>query len=256
MRLTVLGGSAASPNAGMGCAGFLVETRSARLVLDLGPGTLPELRRHTDFRTVDGIVISHLHLDHVLDLLTLRHALAYNPIAAPAPVPVWLPSGGVDLLARAVAPFDACDAPGVFAATVRLAEYDPSRPLAIGDAVVTFAPTVHDVPGWAMRIGTPGSGDLGYTGDTGPTAAFAPFFADVEVVIAEATLLEPGGNPIAERGSLTAAEAGELARAAGARTLLLTHLWQERGFETCRAQAAASFPGRIELARPGLAIEW
>lgn len=35
MRLTVLGGSAASPNAGMGCAGLLVESEQTRIVLDL-----------------------------------------------------------------------------------------------------------------------------------------------------------------------------------------------------------------------------
>src|ERR687894_584661 len=104
MRLTIIWGGAASPNTGMGCAGVLVETPGARIVLDLGPGTLAELRRHADFRTLDGVVISHMHVDHVLDLLALRHALAYNPIAAPAPVPVWLPPRGADLLARAVAP--------------------------------------------------------------------------------------------------------------------------------------------------------
>lgn len=122
MQLTVLGGSAASPNAGMGCAGLLVQTETTRFVLDLGPGTLQELRRHADFRTLDAVIISHLHLDHVLDLLTLRHALVYNPIPAPNPIPVWLPPGGIDFLERTTAPFDACDVPGRFAATVRVAE--------------------------------------------------------------------------------------------------------------------------------------
>ena len=93
----------------MGCAGLLVQTDRTRLVLDLGPGTLQELRRHTDFRTLDAVIVSHMHVDHVLDLLALRHALAYNPLPAPAPVPVWLPPGGAELLAQATAPFDACD---------------------------------------------------------------------------------------------------------------------------------------------------
>lgn len=256
MRLTVLGGSAASPNAGMGCAGFLVETAHARLVLDLGPGTLLELRRHADFRTLDGVVISHMHLDHVLDLLALRHALAYNPVAAVAPVPIWLPPGGAEVLAEAAAPFDACDEPGVFASTVRVVEYDPGRPLAIGDATVTFAPAVHFVPAWAMRVSAAGAADLAYTGDTGPSAGLARFFAGVGLVIAEATLLEPGEQPFAERKSLTAAEAGELAREAGAEILVLTHMWEEFGFDAYREAATAAFPGRFDMARPGLAITW
>jgi ribonuclease BN (tRNA processing enzyme) len=256
MQLTVLGGSAASPNAGMGCAGLLVQTDRARLVLDLGPGTLHELRRHTDFRTLDAVIVSHLHLDHVLDLLALRHALAYNPIPPPGPIPVWLPPGGIAFLARATAPFDECDEPGRFAATVRLAEYDPAQPLAIGDATVTFAPAAHDIPAWAMRIDAPGSTDLGYTGDTGPAARLAPFFAGVGVLVAEATLLEPGDMPVAKRGSLTASEAGALAAAAGAEALILTHMWQEVDVAAHRQQAAAAFAGRLEIASPGLSLTW
>jgi ribonuclease BN (tRNA processing enzyme) len=258
MRVTVLGGSSASPNPGAGCSGYLVETAGGtRLVLDLGPGTLPELRRHADMRTLDGIVVSHMHLDHVLDLLALRHALAYNPRPAVAPIPVWLPPGGEQLLARAAAPFDECDAPGVFAATVDVQEYDPDQALTIGDAIVTFAPAVHYVPAWAMRVtARDGGGDLAYTGDTGPSASLATFFDGAAVVIAEATLLEAGDQRFAERRSLTAAEAGELARAAGATVLVLTHLWEEVGFAAYQQRAAATFPGRLDIARPGLTVEW
>ncbi len=256
MRLTILGGSAASPNTGMGCSGLLLQTGQTKVVLDLGPGTLQELRKHADFRTLDAVIISHMHVDHVLDLLALRHALAYNPISPPAPAPVWLPPGGATFLAEATAPFDACDEPGRFAATVNVAEYDPSQFLPIGDLMVTFAPAVHYIPAWAMRVHCEGSSDLGYTGDTGPTADLAGFFAGVGVLVAEATLLEPGEGPIAERGSLTAAEAGALAAAAGAETLILTHMWEERDFAACRKQAGTAFAGHIMLASPGLTLSW
>lgn len=256
MQLTVLGGSAASPNTGMGCAGLLVQCGSTRVVLDLGPGTLQELRQHADFRTLNAVIISHMHVDHVLDLLALRHALAYNPISPPGPVPVWLPPGGIGFLAQATAPFDACDEPGRFAATVEVAEYDPAQPLRIGNLVVRFAPAVHYIPAWAMRVDAEGEGGLGYTGDTGPSAELAGFFAGVRVLVAEATLLEAGDGPIGERGSLTAGEAGELAAQAGAERLVLTHMWEERGFTACHEQAAAVFAGRIDLARPGLTVRW
>ncbi len=256
MQLTVLGGSSASPNPGMGCAGLLVRTDRTRLVLDLGPGTLQELRRHVDFRTLDAVVVSRMHLDHVLDLLALRHALAYNPVPAPAPIPIWLPPGGVELLSGAIAPFDACDDPGRFAATVMIAEYDPERPLPIGDVAVTFTPAVHYIPAWAMRVHSPEGADLAYTGDTGTIASLAEPFVGVGVLVAEVTLLEPGSEPMAERRSLTAAEAGKLALDAGAKVLVLTHMWEEFGFAAYRAQAAKVFPGRIEMASPGLTISW
>jgi ribonuclease BN (tRNA processing enzyme) len=256
MQLTVLGGSAASPNTGMGCAGFLVQSGRTQIVLDLGPGTLQELRRHADFRVLDAVVISHMHIDHVLDLLALRQALAYNPVRAAHPIPVWLPPGGSAHLAQAAAPFDACDEPGRFSSTVHVRDYDPTRPLPIGDFTLTFAPTVHYLPAWAMRVQGPGADDLGYTGDTGPAAALTAFFAEVGILIAEATRLEPGDEPFAARGSLTAAEAGALATAAGATNLLLTHMWEELGLPAYRAQAASTFAGQIEMARPGLTVHW
>jgi ribonuclease BN (tRNA processing enzyme) len=255
MRLTVLGGSAASPNTGAGCAGFLVQRGDTSIVLDLGPGTLQELRRHADFRTLSAVIISHMHVDHMLDLIALRHALAYNPVSPPGPVPVWLPPGGAAMLAQVTAPFDLCDDPGTFTSTVTVREYDPAQPLQIGDLDVRFQRTVHVLPAWAMRVSAP-DGDLGYTADGGPTSTWDDLLYGVRVLIAEATLLEPGERPFALRGSLTATEAGELAQRCGAETLLLTHLWEELGLDVARAQAASAFNGKIALARPGLTLEW
>ena len=258
MKLTVLGGSAAGPNTGQGCSGYYVESATSRIVLDLGPGTLPELRRHTDFRTLDGIVISHLHLDHTLDIGALRFALAYNPIKAPARVPLWLPPGGLEFLERFASAFAE---PGMaaefFAAVFAPAEYDPDHPLHVGDTVVRFARTVHPIPCWAMRVANADGGrDLGYTADTGPAADLAPLFHDVGVLIAEATNLEPLPHDPADRIHLTAAEAGDLATRAGASTLVLTHLWEERGVATMRSAATTTFPGDLRVAQPGLRVEW
>lgn len=255
MQLTVLGGSAASPNTGAGCAGFLVQRGKTSIVLDMGPGTLQELRKHTDFRTLSAVIISHMHVDHVLDLIALRHALAYNPISAPEPMSVWLPPGGAKLLAQVTAPFDLSDDPGTFTSTVSVREFDPAQPLTIGDLEVRFQRTVHILPAWAMRV-CASEGDLGYTADGGPTSDWDDLFRDVRVLIAEATLIEPGSGPIAQRGSLSAAEAGELAHRCSAATLLLAHMWEELGFETAREQAASAFKREIALAQPGLSLAW
>lgn len=258
MRLTVLGGSAAGPNTGQGCSGYLVEAGETRLVVDLGPGTLPELRRHADFRRLDGIVVSHVHLDHVLDLLALRFALAYNPVSAPRRVPLWLPPGGLGFLAGAAAAFASPDdAAGFFVDHFDVAEYDPGRPLTLGQLRLTFAPTAHFVPCWAIRVDPPpGSAPLVYTADTGPSANLASFAGGTGVLVAEATYLEPPPTPRSERGHLTASEAGDLARRIGVSTLLLTHLWEETGAEASLEAARSVFPGRIEVARPGLRLEW
>jgi hypothetical protein len=126
MNLIVLGGSAASPNTGAGCSGYLV-THGGAAAARSGAGTLHELRRHADFRTLSAVVVTHMHLAQVLDLLALRHALADNPLPAPRSTPVWLPPAGAWRLAAAVAPSNACDRPGRFVETVaRAAEHGDS----------------------------------------------------------------------------------------------------------------------------------
>lgn len=259
MRLTVLGGSAAGTNTGQGCSGYLVESATTTLLLDLGPGTFQELRKHTNYRTIGAIVISHLHVDHVADLLALRFALAYNPLPPPGPVRLVLPPDGRAMLNQLAAVFaGAGDASGFFGAVFDIHEYDPSGGITLDDLRLSFLPTVHFVPCWAIRISAPGTsaGDLTYTADSGPAADLAKFAEGSAVLVAEATYIDAPETTFEERGHLSAAEAGTLASAANVATLILTHMWEELGFEQYRRRAASHFAGRIELARPGLQIEW
>jgi ribonuclease BN (tRNA processing enzyme) len=108
-----------------------------------------------------------------------------------------------------------------------------------------------------MRVSSsPAGGDLFYSADTGPAAALTDLANDCAVAVIEATFINPTNEPFNTRGHLTATEAGELAERAGAKALVLTHLCEEFGFDNYRERASEVFEGRIELARPGLTVEW
>jgi ribonuclease BN (tRNA processing enzyme) len=256
MRLTILGGSAAGPNPGQGCSGYLVQSGQTDLVLDLGPGTLTELRKHTDFRMVDAIVLSHLHLDHSLDILAMRYALAYNPISANRPIPLWVPPGGLGFfrdLASVLAPGSE---PSMFLEQFEMHEYDPGVSLNIGELTVQFQQTTHFVPCWAMRVSNGVDGDLFYTADTGPTADLADFATGCEVIVAEGTEHDIARVHTEPRGHLAPNEAGRLAHVAGAGVLVLTHLWAESDPFSAVREAEQAFGGPVELATPGLHVVW
>ena len=256
MKLTILGGSAAGPNPGQGCSGYLVESGPTRAVIDLGAGTFPELRRHVDFRRIDAVMLSHLHLDHFLDVLALRYALAYNPVAPPRPLPLWLPPGGLAFLNRLAAALSDTPDHGAYFSVFDLHEYDPHTVLTIGELQFRFQPTVHYVPCWAMRVSNGADGDLFYTADTGPAAKLALFAKGAHVMIAEGT--DSGGSqePIEARGHLTPTEAGALAKEAAVRILVLSHLWAEDDPFSALHEASAAFGGPTELAMPGLQVNW
>jgi len=256
--VTVLGGSAASVGTGQGCSGLLVTGATTHLVLDLGPNTLLELRKHADFRALDGIVLSHLHTDHILDIFALRFALAYNPVHPERRIPLWLPPGGLSFFAKAAELFSTdADAATYFSDHFDLAEFDPNGQLSIGEFTVSFRPTVHYIPCWAIRVHPDDdSGDLCYTADTGPAAALETFFSGARVVVAEAAMLAPGLEDPATRGHMTAVESARLALEADAETLVLVHIFEEREPDRFEAAARAVFGERVLIGRPGTAVEW
>jgi ribonuclease BN (tRNA processing enzyme) len=234
----------------------LVESGTTRVVIDLGSGTFPELRRHIDYRLIDGVVLSHGHLDHFLDILALRYALAYNPVVADRRLPLWLPPGGLELLHRlAQAVTDDSDTEE-FLAVMDANPYDPDALLAIGELQLRFHPTVHYVPCWAMRISNGVDGELFYTADTGPAANLAAAANGSRVLVAEGTERESSREPFESRGHMTPAEAGALARAAGVKVLVLSHLWVEDDPFTGVSEATRMFGGAVELATPGLRMGW
>lgn len=255
MNLTVLGSGGAGGNAGSGCTSFLARSGHTRVLIDCGSGAVGELKRWVDIRTLDAIVISHMHLDHILDLVTLRAALRYAPEPFDDRLLLWLPPGGRDILDSLAAPLDLDHhSPLFFDQVFEVAEYNPIDSLHIGEIGIDFAATQHPMPAWAMRMAHAG-GDhsIGYTADTGPITNLGTFFHGVEALVCEATLLESTLSPM-ERSHLTAAEAGRLASTCQAKRLVLTHFWEELGAERLLAAAAGTFAGLIELAWPGLEL--
>ncbi len=262
MELTVLGGSAATPNPGDASAGYLVRSGGMTVLLDCGSGVVSKLRAHAEERALSGVVISHLHSDHTLDLVALRYALKYapHPDGPPAaPIPLHLPPGGLDFLARLGAVFQQGSEVGqdfwgeIFAPREYTAHLDGGPPLVIGALSIRFAAMRHYVPTWAVRLEEGGTGRvLTYSADTGPQASLAEFARGSDLLLCEGTLLrQPTGQNPESYGHLTATEAGRIAAAAGAGRLVLTHLWAELGFDRALADARAAFAGPTDRARSG-----
>ena len=255
MIVNVLGSAAAGANAGSGCSSFLVQSGATRLLIDCGPGTLPELKRVTDIRAIDAIVISHMHIDHFLDLITMRAAFRYAPEPYEGRIPLWLPPGGIEILDSLAAPLDLDHhSPLFFDQVFDTDEFNPIDSLQVGGISIDFAPTQHAMPAWAMRVAGAGSESvLGYTSDTGPITNLSAFMQDVRVLICEATLLQSDTSPL-ERGHLTAQEAGRLAQACKAARLILTHIWDELGQDRLLREAMSAFEGPVEIAWPGMEL--
>jgi ribonuclease BN (tRNA processing enzyme) len=257
LTLTVLGGSAAWPNPGQGCSAYLVSDGPTTVLLDCGPNTLLELRKHVDYATLDAIVISHCHSDHILDLVPYRYGLIYGPTTTRRKIPVWLPPGGHERMEMLGGAFSGQGEPHLsfWEPAFDLEEYDPASGLTIGDLCISFAATQHYIPCFAMRVEGPDSRTLLYSSDTGSVQPLLGIAQGAEVVVAEATLEHDDDRPEAARGHMTPVDAGRLAAAAGAHTLVVTHLWSERPDNVVERTAAEHFNGRVLIAKPGMCVD-
>jgi ribonuclease BN (tRNA processing enzyme) len=248
MRLTILGRSPASPNPGEACAGYLVEGGGSRVLVDIGPGVVSQLvgRHHPD--ELDAVIISHMHADHMLDLVTLRYVYPWRELSADQRLRVFLPPGSADQvldLAKGVGNAKH------FEASFRMSEHDGSTPIAFDGLSVTPVQTQHYIPCWGFRLEADGR-RLGYTADTAPSDGLNDLASDADLLLSEATLrsLEEDAAPPEPRGHLTPAEAGEAARNARAGRLMLTHLPLDGDGSWARTMAADAFAGGVEIAEP------
>jgi ribonuclease BN (tRNA processing enzyme) len=245
VRLTVLGGCGAWPEAGRACSGYLVEHDGFRLLVDVGYATVPRLLEWVTADQVDAVFVSHGHPDHCADLNPLLRARALRD-DPPAPLPVYSLPGALDAVL-------ALDRPGMLTDAYVLHEFTAGAPLDIGPFHAQTRPLPHSIPNAGIRLEA-GERVLAYTGDTGPSPDVVDLARGADLFLAEATHVYRVPEP--SRRYLTSAhQAGHQAREAGARQLVLTHLWP--GTEAAAAEAAArdTFDREVGVATPGLVFD-
>lgn len=245
--MTVLGKSPAMPDRNGAHSGYLVRDDGFSLLLDCGSGVFSKLRAFADPTEVDAVLISHLHADHLLDLIPFSFALAYcldgGPRRRP---PLWGPPGAREVFATFAGILGMEDQ---INEGFEVSEYDPAETLQLGPLTVSFREVPHYIHSWACDLRSQAGRRFTFGADCGPSDALVELARDTDVLMLEAT---EGAGPYVGgdefRGHLTAGEAGELARRAGAARLLLTHYSDDLDSDQLRAAAESSFGGPVELA--------
>ena len=246
LQLTVLGaGPAWSDRPGSSGAAYLVRHGRTAVLLDLGQGSFPRLVVAIEPADLDAVLISHLHPDHFIDLVPLRHYLAYQ-VTPPGSVRVVAPDG---LAAR----IDALHArPGFTEETLACEPY-PTDPFVVGSLEVEARRVRHTADSHAVRIAPPSGPGLVYSGDCGAAADLAPLIRPGDTLLVEVSF---GSGPVPPGAMhLDAPAIAELAATTRPGRILLTHIQMGLDREAPVRIVRAAIDGPVQLVEPGDAFD-
>jgi ribonuclease BN (tRNA processing enzyme) len=261
MELTVLGaapaytdrrGSAASSyllragGAG-GAGGGTPNGLGAALLFDIGQGSFANLAATLEPSALTGVLVSHLHPDHLVDLVPLRHYLKWE-FDPPRRVRVIGPAG---LGGR----IDALDGHEGFAAEALDVEALSAGVHRIGPFEIEVLRVTHTEESYAFRVvaragvsGATGAGFV-YSGDCACAEDLAPLIHPGDTFLCEASF---GAGPVAPGAQhITSGDAARVAAAGGAARLLLTHILSGHSRYETLAAAQSVFAGPIQLVTEG-----
>jgi ribonuclease BN (tRNA processing enzyme) len=254
VRLTVAGCGTVIPEPDRACSAYYVEQGESRVLLDCGAGAVQAMARvGIPWDRLSHLFLTHFHSDHVGALPGLFFAFRYgiHPPRTSSPLEVWGPVGTRALFAGLASTLgDFLVDPG-FPLSIR--EMAPGVAVEAGDLVVTCRAVPHTPESVAFRIESKSGPSLAYTGDTGPDESLAEFLRGVDLLVAECSLPDDmvGDN------HLSPSRVARLARRAGARRLVATHVYPQfrQAADVTALISAAGYMGPIELASEGLTID-
>ena len=215
MKLTCFGKYGPYPKGGSATSCYKLSHGGKNVLIELGCGALSKVLKEHTVADIDAIVLSHLHADHMGDMLTLRYALKVAKVngSITSGIPVYLP-----------------DKPKTEAGLLAESPLMDTEFISDGmsckifDMDVSFALMPHPYPSYAMKFAANGKTFV-YSGDVKDNDKLADFAKDADLFLMEAALLEKDVH--SGSAHLSAVRAGQIGKEANVKRMLITHIFPE-----------------------------
>lgn len=230
MKLTCIGRYGPYPRAGASCSCYLLAHNGKNIVIDMGCGSLTKLLGLVRVADIDALVLSHLHADHMGDVLTLRYALDASKKMGQrqSPLSVYLPAQP-EIESGLISSHGMMDTHII----------EDGMNASICGLDVSFSLMPHAVPSYAMRFCAERKTFV-YSGDTGDNDKLAPFAKNADLLVMEAAYLSRDKAPGAPH--VDAVEAGRIGFDAKVKRMLVTHIFPEYNELDILNEVRESFP--------------
>ena len=250
MQVTFLGTGSAMPTGSRMQTGLLLSDGRKFLLVDCGSGILHRLANtETGYEGVGSILLTHLHLDHVADLLPLLKA---RWLAGEEHLEIVGPQGTKSLIDGLLSVHDYLNG----RVDLRIREVTAGHPFEVAGFSVEGHETRHSIDGLAYRFADSGETEpvFAFSGDSEAFAGVTRFADDCRVLAHDCSFpddVDVSGHP-------TPTQLGDALADCAVDRLYLTHLYPHtEGNHNAMRQAVAEggFEGEIRFARDGLRVD-
>jgi len=250
--LKIIGCRAGSPLHAAPASGYLLKTTKGNILIECGPGVVVNLENE-EVEKLIGVVATHRHADHCLDLMALAYRLLFPVLLRP--LPLYGPPSLRETISLYDSTFGIPSLPALkkpLSTAFDFTPVPPGKSFAIAESWTfdTLA-TKHPVETFALRSR---EFNFAYTSDGACTDELHVFCKNCGVLLSEVTYPDEEGRDLNEHGHMTAAHCADLAKFSGTSTLVATHLSDPADGERSMRTIRRLFGGDAILAYPGLEI--
>ncbi|HPT38251.1 MAG TPA: MBL fold metallo-hydrolase [Methanothrix sp.] len=228
LKVTMLGTGVGIPQPGRSQAAILVESEQP-LLLDCGAGTLLRLDQiGASAEALDTVVLTHLHLDHVSDLLAMANARFLADLPG---LQVYGPTGTEEYIRTARSLY-----PNLSRMDVAVRELHPMDSFSVKGFDIFAEEARHSVTSLAYRLEAEDRVVV-YSGDTEPSQRVAALARGADLLVHECSFPEP----FDVTNHSTPKKLGSMIKNLGIKRVILTHLYpQAAGCEDLMAEQVIS----------------
>ncbi len=213
MRLAVIGSAGSYPAPASACSSYLLQHAGYQLLIDAGNGSMSNLYNFTTPGHLDGVFLSHSHIDHIADFVGIYH---YRKFACTPARKLELFTGTETVSAiRMLLGNDLKD-------VVNVNIVEPSVHFKIGPFEAISELMAHPVQTYGLRL-TAGGRSIAYSADTGPCDALESLSHKVNLFLCESTWIDENEAYPSDL-HMTVSACVDFARRSNVEKLVLTHV--------------------------------
>ena len=248
-ELTILGSGTGVPSLKRGSPGLLVGTEASRMLIDSGPGTLRRmLEIGLTYHDIDLLLYTHIHPDHVSDLVPFLFASKYSDLPRKRDLLCLGGPGFKRYFNKIKKVYGTWIVSQSYRFTIKELL---RRPLIFQDVKIYAKPMAHLPESVGYRIEPKGGRSLAISGDTDYCGNVVELASGVDLLVLECSY--PNDNKV--EGHLTPSLAGRIGMESRCKRLLLIHFYPECDRSDILKEVREVYSGEIILGEDLMRIE-